>query len=383
MFDREALRALAVSEPAEPVLSVYARTDPRDPANTGHSPAWEIALRNGLRAVAERLEAGEDRELRLSFRGLRERVEDELLGLEASERGRSVAWFVGADGTDHARLGLQLPVRTDRVVWDARPFVSPLVDVADRGAMTGVVLVGLEHVRLLQIEQGEVTEPERSGYEIELGDWREYGGTAGGSPERGALGTSQIEAFEARVEKQRARLFDAAAQATARRLDELGWERVALVGQHQVAGPFRAAAPVALAERIVTEIDANLGGEDASEVAETLEPHLDSLWRERAGSLAREAAERAAAGGAAALGPDETLATLVEGRASHLVLDPEADLSAATSEPLLEALGGPPELLAERAVEAAVGSDAQVTALAAEESPELERAGGMLALLRW
>jgi len=383
MFDHHALRALATADPPAPVLSVYARTDPRDPSNTGHSPAWEIALRNGLRSVNEELEAGDDRELRLSFRELRERVEDELLALEPAERGRSVAWFVGADGTEHARLGLQLPVREDRVVLDGRPFVSPLVDVADRGAATGVVLVGLEHVRLLQIEQGEVTEPDASEYHLALGDWRRYGGTSGGSPERGTRGTSHSERYEARVAERRSRMFDAAARATAGRLEELGWERVALVGQHQVAGQFREAAPDALIDRIVSVLDANLGGEDASVVAETLEPHLDEQWRARAVALAQEASDRAAAGGAAAIGPDETLATLIAGRVSHLALDPEADFSAAASDPLVEALGGPPELLAERAVEAAVASDAEVTALAVEDSPALAQAGGMLALLRW
>jgi len=51
------------------VLTVYAdRTDPRDPANTAATPAWEVALRNGLRAVADRLEAAAERDARLRFR---------------------------------------------------------------------------------------------------------------------------------------------------------------------------------------------------------------------------------------------------------------------------------------------------------------------------
>lgn len=383
MFDRAVLRDLASADPPSPVLSVYARTDPRDPSNTGHSPAWEIALRNGLRAVSDRLEAGDDRELRLSFRSLRQRVEEELIDLDPARRGRSVAWFVDAEGGELGRFGLQIPVREDLVVWDRRPFVSPLVDVADRGAATGVVLVGLEHVRLLEIEQGEVSEPEDPSYEIELGDWRRYGGTGGGSPERGRRTTSHQERLEARVEKQRTRLFDAAAAATAGRLDELGWERVALVAQHRVAAEFRDAAPAALGERIVSEVDLNLGHEDPASVADALEPHLEALWRADAVALAEEAHSRAAAGGAAALGPDETLSTLTSGRVGHLLLDPAADLSSATSDQLLEALGGPAELLGERAVEAAIASGAEVTSLPAADSERLDEAGGMLALLRW
>ena len=48
-----------------------------------------------------------------------------------------------------------------------------------------------------------------------------------------------------------------------------------------------------------------------------------------------------------------------------------------------ESIGGPAELLGERAVEAAVGTGAQVTALAAGESEALAEAGGIAALLRY
>ncbi len=383
MFDRDVLRALATADPGQPMLSVYARTDPRDPANTGHSPAWEIALRNGLRAVADRLEAGEDRALRLAFRKLRERVENELVRLDPAQRGRSVAWFVEADGGDSRRLSLQLPVRDDTVVWDRKPFVSPLVDVADRGAATGVVLVGLEQVRLLQVEQGEVAEPEHSSFELTLGDWRPFRGAAGGGPARGRQQVTHQERFEARVEKQRDRLFEAAATATAKRLDALGWERVILVGDHEVAARFREVAPAALDERVATAMDVNLGHEDPAVVAATIEPHLDDLWRREAVDLAERAHARAASGGAASLGPQETLAALAEGRVAHLVLDPDRDFGPAATGPVLDALGGPVELLGERAVEAAIASGARVTALPAAASERLEEAGGMLGLLRY
>jgi hypothetical protein len=143
-----------------------------------------INLRNGLGMVSERLEAGEDREGRLAFRGLRKRIEEELVDLVPAERGRSVAWILDAEGYSE-RFSLQLPLRGDVVVADAKPFVSPLVDIADRGAPTGVILVGGELVRLVQIEQAEATEPENSSYELTLGDWRPFGGSAGGSSARG------------------------------------------------------------------------------------------------------------------------------------------------------------------------------------------------------
>ena len=182
MVTREILQRLAATPAGRGTVSVYARTDPRDPSNTSSTPGWQVALRNGLAAVGERLEAGTDRDERLAFRDLRERIELELTGLEASERGRSVALFVDVENGDSERFALQLPLREDAVVWDAKPFVSPLVDIADRGAPTGIVLISGEVVRLLQIEQAEPTEPENSTFELELGDWRPFGGSAAGSP---------------------------------------------------------------------------------------------------------------------------------------------------------------------------------------------------------
>ena len=61
MLTQDVLNGLATAEPKRLVISVHARTDPRDPVNTGSSPAWLIQLRNGLRAISERLEAGDEK----------------------------------------------------------------------------------------------------------------------------------------------------------------------------------------------------------------------------------------------------------------------------------------------------------------------------------
>lgn len=382
MFTRDVLQWFATAEPNRPTISVYARTDPRDPANTSSTPAWQVALRNGLGAISERLEAGDDRDDRLAFRALRERIEAELVALDPAERARSVAWFLDVDGKDSKRFSLQLPVRDDVVVWDAKPFVSPLVDIADRGAPTGVILVSGEVVRLLQIEQAEATEPENSTFELELGDWRPFGGSAAGSPGRGVQLTSHQERYEARVDAQRDHLFDAAAAETGKRLEQLGWERVVIVSETQIAARFRAALPPLLSERVVAESDLNLTGEEPTAVAEALEPLIADAWLQRATALVELARGRAQAGGAAALGAQETLGSLAEGRVEHLILDPDRDFSAAVGM-VPESIGGPPELLGERAVEAAIATGAQVTALAGDASSTLQDAGGIAALLRY
>lgn len=380
MVTNEILRHLATLDPDRPVASIYARTDPRDPANSKHNPAWEIALRNGLRETSARLQANGSREDDQSFRALHEQIEREMIALEPSDRGRSYAWFVGADGETIDRFTLQLPLREDLVVWDSRPHISPLVDVGDRGAAIGVVLVGREHVRLLSIEQGEVSEPENSEYTLELGDWRPYGGTASGSPQRGMQTTSHEERFEARVDEQRDKLYAEYAASTASRLEELGWERIAIACERQVMAQFKAALPAALTERIVVEEDVNLDHMEPHAIAEILEPSIAAAWQSQSRQLAKAIESSALSRGAASLGTEETLGVLAEGRVEHLLLDPHFDFSPAT---LPEALGAPTDQLAERAVEAAMASSAKVTSINAEDSESLEKAGGMMALLRF
>src|SRR5579862_1859182 len=113
MLTHDVLQGLATAEPKRLVISVHARTDPRDPANTGSTPAWLIKLRNGLRVIAERLENGDDRDARLAFRSARKRIEQRLTELTAPQRARSVAWLLEVDGDsdgDSELYSLQLPL---------------------------------------------------------------------------------------------------------------------------------------------------------------------------------------------------------------------------------------------------------------------------------
>ena len=383
MLTREAVQNLATAaEEGRLVVSVYARTDPRDPANTSLNPAWHIALRNGLSAISDRLQADDDRDARLAFRGLRERIERELVELEPAQRARSVAWFLDLDGRRSERYSLQLALRDSTVIADPRPCIAPLVDIADRGAPTGVILVGGDIVRLLSIEQGEPGEPENSTYELSRGDWRPFRGSAGGGPTRGLLTVSHRERYEARVDAHRDQLFETAATQTTRRLHDLGWERVVLVCEREFATRFREALPPELRERVIAEVDLNLHGEDPSVIAEALEPVIEAAWRTRTTAVLTHALERAHAGGAATLGAQKTLEALAEGRVAHLILDPDCDF-AAHDIVIPASISGPPSMLGERAVEAAIATSAHVTSLPLTASDGLRDAGGMVALLRY
>ncbi len=381
--DKGDLTRLA-SHTAGSVLSIYLRTDPRDPANTGDTPGWLVAARNGLREAVRAVEDSGDRDERLTVRDLTDDVASRLAGgLDPRERGRGVAWFVSADGSLDVRFTLQLPPREDAVVWDARPFVSPLVDVADRGQRSGLVLVGGERVRLLSWELGRVEEPERSTYELELGDWRPYAAYAASNPARAQQTATHADHYQNRVERHRERFLDDAAEGVAGRLPALGWSRVLVTGEQAAAGRFVEALPSPAAELVAAQLDLNLDGLAPAAVADRLEPEMERLWRRSTERLVGVVRARASAAAGAAWGSDETLRALVEARVAHLLFDPEHDFAGEGAPAELLPEEADSALLVERAVERAIATGAAVTALPPASPPALADAGGMAALLRY
>jgi len=201
----------------------YIRTDPRDPANTAATPKWLVELRNGLREVADTANEEEPRRQRLARHELSARAENEVLALDPRDRARGQAWFITSDGAVNRRFTLQLPPRATLVRWDDRPFVTPLVDVVDRGRPTGLVLVSAEAIRLLHWQAGRVEQPEESLYELEPGQWRDYDAYVGHpGPKPGGM---HVATFYQRIDEWRQRFLAEAAVAIGQRVTEFGWHR--------------------------------------------------------------------------------------------------------------------------------------------------------------
>jgi hypothetical protein len=378
----EMVRELATLQPGAPVLSLHIRTDPRDPANTAATPKWQVELRNGLREVADATIEEESRSQRLNRPELCAQAEREVLALHPRERARGLAWFITSDGAVNRRFTLQLPPRATLVRWDDRPFVSPLIDVVDRGRPTGLVLVSAEAIRLLHWQAGRVEQPERSLYELEPGQWRDYDAYVG-HPTR-ALGGMHVGTFDQRVEEWRQRFLTEAAIATGQRVVEFGWHRVLLTGDKPIVNDFADRLPDSVRERIVGIANANLLWEEPPAVADRLESALDEAWRRDADQLVDRAIEAAAEGGKGALGWAEVLDSLVQHRVEHLVFAASATPKPESLPPYVsDALGKPAAgMLVERAVEQAVASGAEVTVVPGDAGPLLA-VGGVVATLRY
>jgi stalled ribosome rescue protein Dom34 len=163
-------------------------------------------------------------------------------------------------------------------------------------------------------------------------------------------------------------------------VEDLGWERIVIAAEGQFASRFEEALPEALRTRVVATIDHNVGHDDLPAIAAIVEPLLADAWLERTRRIVAVAHERASAGGAAALGPQETLGTLGEGRVEHLLLDPDHDFSP-VADSIPASIG--PALIGERAVEATIAAGGHVSVLAVSDCEQLLNAGGMVALLRY
>lgn len=372
MIATDELRTLAALRSERGVLTLAARTDPRDPANGNHDPAWWIEVRNGLRDETQRVESSGDHAAKVVFRALRERAERRMAALDPAECGRSFVWLLADEPALDRFVTLQLPLDRSEVRWGPRAQVAPLAATHGLGAPVAVVLLGRDAVRLVSWEAGAVTEVD--------------GGRFTEPPDDRDLADSDVpDRREARVETHHRRFLRDAAHGVAARVAGLSAAELMLAGDPALIRAFCGELPAELRGRVLVTIDANLHEEPLGALEQRLEPEILAARRARVAEVAVEAAEHAEAGGRGAVGAASVLRALAEGRVAHLVLDPQAVIAdAAFDEVAAEAVNGDaPAMLGERAVELALASAAQVSVLRVGECDALAQGGGIAAALRY
>lgn len=372
MLASEELRHLAASRSEHGVLTVAARTDPRDPANGSHDPAWWIEVRNGLREETHRVEEAGDHAAKLAFRALRERAERRMAALDPAECGRSFVWVLADEPALDRFVTLQLPLERSAVHWAPRPHVAPLAAAEGLGAPAAAVLLGRDAVRIVCWEAGGVRE-------VEGGRFRE-------EPDDRDLGDSDVpDRRDARVASHHKRFLRDAAHGAATAIERTGAQDVVVIGEPALERAFCAELPAGLRDRVVATYDANLHEEPLGTLEHRLEWKILAARRARAAGTVEQVASLAEAGGRGAMGAAAVLQALAAGRVGHLVLDPDAVVPDAAFDPTAEgALNGEgPALLGERAVELALASSAQISVLRVADCEALAQGGGIAAALRY
>jgi hypothetical protein len=120
-----------------------------------------------------------------------------------------------------------------------------------------------------------------------------------------------------------------------------------------------------------------------AQVAERVATEVHELNTSQALELVSEIEEAIGAEPGTALGPQETLQALAEGRARHLVFDAERDFDGVQTEVDLGYDDGAGQPVGERLVELAVGTKAEITPVYEEPATKLEPHDGVAALLRY
>jgi protein required for attachment to host cells len=373
------------------VLSVYVDADPREQAAT--RPAWVVAAENGLDEIRARVKADGDRARWTAvFRAL-ESLEVELAALLDPRRpGRGRALFATIEGDEVRRVAVQMPL-VDKVVLDDLADLTPLLVAYDRGRPAGLVVVSHAALRVLEAALGVVEELAGFDIEPETSDWRELKGPAAANPGLPQHSASHRDRFERRVDEHRDRLLERAAGELERLCARRGWDRLVLAGDPRLTHAVRDELHREHVD--VSAVDRTLNGLSATEIADALAPALEQANARREASLVGRAKDAALSGNAGALGLDDVVSALEDGRVEHLLFDPARSYPGARApDGRLVPEGAVPlgvdadELVAEPSlaghlIERALATDARVTPLSAAGAQALAEHGGVAALLRW
>jgi hypothetical protein len=371
------LRRLVEWRPAAGILSVYVHVDPGD-----RGRGWRIALRERLHALAEETSPHGERR---AFEAAATQVLERFPENGAPPEGRGHAGFIELAEKNPTAVwrSMQMAPRRVEVVRSSRPYVRPLVELFADGPHVGVVLVSAERVRLLDWSLGAIRELDDWEITLFSRGWRERKAERsmpGAGTRTSASGRDQ---FGQRLEANRQRFLREVGSLVRRQHGERRWRHLIAYGDEEHSREL--ADGLGEAARRLQVVPQDLVSAKAAGVAERVRAEVRELNTREALALVDEVEEAVGAEPGAALGPQETLETLAEGRARHVVFAAERDYDGRPLEAELSYDDGTENGLpvTERMVELAVSTDADVTPIYDEPAARLEPHDGVAALLRY
>lgn len=370
------LRDLVEWRSGQGILTVCVQLDPGD-----RGRAWRIALREQLHELEERTDPHAERR---AFRTAANEILERFPENGAPPEGRGHVGFVELAEKRPTAVwrSMQMSPRRTEVVRSERPYVRPLVELFAEGPHVGVALVSAERVRLLGWSLGAIRKLEDWEITLFSRDWRERKAERSIPGQGTRTSASGRDQFDQRLDANRRRFLREVGSLVATEDSRRRWRDLIAFGVEGL--------PEELGEGLAGKVSnlhvvpQDLVGAKEMQVAERVDAEVRELNAKRGLRLVEEVEEAVGADPGAALGPQEALQALSEGRVRHLIFDAQRDYEG----PPLEAdLGyddghdGVP--VGERLVELAVATDADVTPVFGEAAAQLERHDGVAALLRY
>jgi hypothetical protein len=277
---------------------------------------------------------------------------------------------------------MQMGPRRTEALSAPRPYVRPLVELFAEGPHVGVVLVSAERVRLLEWSLGAIRELQNWEITLFSRDWRERKAERSIPGPRSWTSASGRDQFGQRLDANRQRFLTEVGTLVGEEHTRRGWRHIIAFGIEE--HPRELAAGMTAGADRVHVVRHDLVSAPDGQVAERVAAEVRKLNTGEALAVVSAVEEAIGAEPGTALGPQETLQALAEGRAHHLVFDAHRDYD----DPLLEAAlryddGGDGLPVGERMVELAVSTKAEITPVYEEPAAKLEPHDGVAALLRY
>jgi release factor family 5 len=370
------IRRLVEWQPALGVLSVYVNVDPAD-----RSQGWQIELRERLRALAPETSPHAERR---AFNAAAAEVAERFPENAAPPDGRGHVGFIELSEKRPRSVwrSMQMGPRRTEVLRAPRPHVRPLLELFAEGPHVGIVLTSAERVRLLEWSLGAIRELEDWEITLFSRDWRER------KAERSLPGTgswtsaSGRDQYGQRLDANRKRFLHEVGGRVGDEQAKRKWRHILAFGIEE--HPRELVAGMTAGDDRTRVIGHDLVSTPESEVAERVAAEVRALNADAALAAVNEVEEAIGAEPGTALGPQETLQALAEGRARHLVFDAGRDYDGSAPEAgrgYDEGGDGVP--VGERMVELAVATGAEITPVREDPAAKLEAHDGVAALLRY
>lgn len=299
------------------VLSVSLDVDPTKPEHQDEPPAWRIWLRNELRALLDRLPDEARRQAKQPAAHVLAFVEQER------PQGRGLAIFAAEDLWD-VRV---LPVPLRNRVHFGRPDVLPLLWAADEYEPYAILAVNRERALLLVAYLGGTAVARAEVLELDTSQWRFASGRQPTSARATGTGAGRGEArdtFDARVDEHRRRLWQGAAEAAGRWLQDARVDRLIIAGPEEASSAVRNLLPETARSKLVAVVPVR-SDLDAEEIHRATTPMALAEEHARERALVDDVVARAAGGAGTVVGVRSTLAALAREQIVTLVAGRDAD----------------------------------------------------------
>ena len=252
-------------------------------------------------------------EQRTTFRQNVSRLERELQSRTA--RARGVVAFVGSKTWEILRLQVAVD---DELHWGP-PALKQLFWLLDEHRPAGVVVVSRTEARFFRIRLGEIVEEHRQPVVVDTSAWRKkdlVGPSHGGVGKRRGV---QRDRFASRVHAQHTRFAAALASRIQRWADRQRLRPVLLVGPGAMLDAVSAALPAAFRSSRIATLPENLSQLSPPTLHARVEPAL-TRWQRQDKATRVEALLSADGSRGVAVGLEQTLAHLQDGRVRELMI---------------------------------------------------------------